>query len=72
MKRRTKIALWVYLVGVVLTEIINSRGGYVMGAFERMHDVIDIAVWLVVGIAIAATWPLWAVMIALQFLGLEI
>lgn len=43
-----------------------------MGVFERLHGITEIAAWLVVGIANAAAWPLWAIMIALQFLGLEI
>jgi hypothetical protein len=72
MKRRTKIILWVYFVGVVLAEIHNLRTGYVLGAFDRMHGIIEIAAWHIIGIGIAATWPLWAIMIALQLVGLEI
>jgi hypothetical protein len=72
MKRRTKIILWVYIVGAALTEIVNIRTGYVMGGYERVHGVGAFILWEGVGLLIAATWPLWALMIALQLLGLEI
>jgi hypothetical protein len=72
MKRRTKIILWVYFVGVVLAEIHNLRTGYVFGAFQNMHGITQIAAWLAISISIAATWPLWAIMIAIQLLGFEI
>jgi hypothetical protein len=72
MKRWKRIALWVYLTGSVLTEVINLRFGYVMGAFTNTHGPIDFTLYLAVTIMIAATWPLWAIMIVLQFLGIEI
>jgi hypothetical protein len=72
MTRRTKIILWVYFGGLVLAEIHNVRTGYVMGAFDRMHGTTEIAAWWAIGVGIAITWPLWAVMIILQLLGLEI
>jgi|HubBroStandDraft_6_1064221.scaffolds.fasta_scaffold768089_1 hypothetical protein len=71
MKLSTKIALWVYLVGVLLTEVICLRFGYVLGAFGRMHGLVDFAAYQAVNFLIAATWPLWAIMITLQLLGFE-
>jgi hypothetical protein len=67
-----RITFWVYLAGAVLTEVICLRFGYVLGAFMNMHGPVDFVVYLAVNSIIAATWPLWAIMIALQLLGFEI
>jgi hypothetical protein len=71
MRRRTKISLGIYLVGFFLAECINLRSGHVLGAFESMRGVKDFVLWLGMSIVVAAAWPLWIIMIALQLMGIE-
>jgi hypothetical protein len=69
MKLSTKIALWVYLTGVVLADIVCLRSGYVFGGYRNMHSLGDLVLYLAVNAVVALTWPVWAIMIALQLLG---
>lgn len=69
---KLKIALWVYLAGAVLTELICLRFGYVLGAFSNMHSLGQHVGYHAINFVIALTWPIWAIMIALQLLGFEI
>ncbi len=74
MKRRTKIILWIYVIGVVLVEIHNLRTGYVMGGLGLSYSSgpSQFIFWLAVSLLIAATWPVWGMMVILSLFGLKI
>ena len=70
MKRRTRIILWVYLVGVVIVELLLLWGAYDNGGFQRHHTLTDLAVIAGLHMAAGLLWPVVVVVIVLQYFGL--
>ncbi len=59
MKRWKRIALGVYLTGVVIWGFVLLWSAYNNGAFQRHHTAAKLAIIAVEYVAMALLWPLF-------------
>jgi hypothetical protein len=57
MKRWKRVALWIYLIGVVVWGFVLLGSAYNNGAFQRHHSAAELAFIAVEYIAMALLWP---------------
>lgn len=69
MKRRVRIALWVYLAGALATEMLGLWGAYDSGGFDRDHTLRDLVMIGSIHLLVALLLPVVLVILALQYLG---
>jgi hypothetical protein len=64
-----RIALWIYLAGVLIFELLLLWSAYDNGGFHRHHTAKDFAVLAVFYIAAPLLWPVVVVLVVLQLTG---
>jgi hypothetical protein len=69
MKRRTKIILWIYLVGFAICELLLLWGTYDSGGFQRHHTLTTLVVITGYHLVAGALWPIVAIIGTLQYFG---
>jgi hypothetical protein len=69
MKRRIRIALWVYLAGALVCELLLLWGAYDSSGFHRHHTLANLAIIGSLHSVMALLWPVVLVVLVLQYLG---
>jgi hypothetical protein len=70
MNRKLRMALWIYISGIVLLELSALHSAYLIGSFSQIRSVPELVLGLAMSLALNALWPIMAVILALQLLGL--
>jgi hypothetical protein len=69
MKRRTRIILWIYLVGVVIVELLLVWNAYDNGGFQRHHTPSDLVLVAIIHVTMGLLWPIALAVGILQYFG---
>lgn len=72
MRRFGKTALWVYLIGIILAELLFIRFTFVGGGFHHLNTLGELVHWQAIILLYALAWPLLLIGIAFQFMGFDI
>jgi hypothetical protein len=70
MNGKIRVALWIYVTGIVLLELSALHSAYLTGGFSRIQSARDVLLGVATSLAVSALWPIIALMLALQLLGL--
>jgi hypothetical protein len=71
MRKGWRIALWIYLAGVAISESICLwlYGTGDLGPLQRPHSLHDWLIAAAVYLVAAAIWPYWVVVFLLHYFG---
>ena len=68
-RRWAKVALALYLLGFLISELLQLWHAYESGGFDRPHTLSDLTVIGMLYLAIGLLWPAVGVIVILQLLG---
>ena len=69
-RRRRKVVLAIYLVGLLTCELLSLLGAYQSEGFDRPHTLADLAIIGSYHLAAGLLWPAVLIVFILQLLGL--
>ncbi|KRQ98971.1 hypothetical protein CP49_35660 [Bradyrhizobium valentinum] len=69
-RRRWKVILAAYLVGLLICELLLLLSAYQSGGFDRPHSLADLAIIGSYHLATGLLWPVVLIVFILQLSGL--